>query len=123
MLKNACVNNTVCPGLKIALPTNWGQSHFLFAIILSIYGPFIEVSGMTGATFTVFVPLLSVLLPCPSPRARRVWPFSRLLPVKREFSLPLPLDCKRCYINKAELNMNCPHILGQKRGTFSITSP
>lgn len=58
MLKNACVNNAVGPGLKIALPTNRGRSHFLFAIILSVYGPFIEVSGMTGATFIVLVPLL-----------------------------------------------------------------
>lgn len=55
MLKNACVNNAVCPGIKIALPTNRGRSHFLFAFVLSVYGPFIEVSGMTGATFTVFV--------------------------------------------------------------------
>lgn len=67
MLKNACVNNAVCPGLKIALPTNRGRSHFRFALILSVYGPFIELSGTTGATLTVFVLLLSVLLPGPSP--------------------------------------------------------
>lgn len=128
MLKNACVNNAVCPGLKIALPTNRGRSHFLFAIVLSVYDPFIEVSGMTGATFIVFFlsfSLAHLLLSSSSEESPTIliWPYSRILPVKREFFLPLSLDCRRCYINKTELNMNCTHILGQNRGTFSITNP
>lgn len=77
MLKNASVNNAVCPGLKIALPTSRGRSHFPFANVLfrlwSLLLRFMAwlVPPSLFLSFSSFWPPPLPISTCP-PRLRRV---------------------------------------------------
>lgn len=82
MLKNASVNNAVCPGLKIALPTSRGRSHFPFANVLfrlrSLLLRFMAWLAPPSLSLSSFWPPPLPISPCP-PRLRRVPRFHLVL--------------------------------------------